>query len=140
MTIDMALSAPDLTQGLPSGEELCPLGWSAPPPPPSPLLHARSGAPGEQPAAALRGAPLPPSTLSAPHSRVVVLPDVHGDLQQAQQALQLAGVVDGDGRWVGGRALVVQLGDVLDRGPHSLLALDYFQQLKVVLLGPLEAG
>lgn len=75
------------------------------------------------------------SVARAHHDRVLVLPDVHGDAQQALGALRLAGAVDADGAWAGGAALLVQLGDVLDRGPHSLLLLDYLEGLKVRAYG-----
>jgi hypothetical protein len=45
--------------------------------------------------------------------------DIHGDLQKALACLEMAGVLaedDGHIKWVGGDAVVVQLGDVLDRG------------------------
>ena len=45
--------------------------------------------------------------------------DIHGDLQKALACLEMAGVLaedDGHIRWVGGDTVVVQLGDVLDRG------------------------
>ena len=45
--------------------------------------------------------------------------DIHGDLQKALACLEMAGVLAEDGghiKWVGGDTVVVQLGDVLDRG------------------------
>lgn len=45
--------------------------------------------------------------------------DIHGDLQKALSCLEMAGVLaedDGHIKWVGGDTVVVQLGDVLDRG------------------------
>lgn len=45
--------------------------------------------------------------------------DIHGDLQKALACLEMAGVLAEDGghiKWVGGNTVVVQLGDVLDRG------------------------
>lgn len=50
---------------------------------------------------------------------VVVVPDVHGDLGKAKGCLRSAGVVDGDGVWVGGGAVVVQLGDQVDGLPRG---------------------
>lgn len=52
----------------------------------------------------------------------VLLPvgDLHGDLIKTLNALSLAGVLkqddDGAPLWCGGDTIVVQLGDVLDRG------------------------
>lgn len=46
--------------------------------------------------------------------------DLHGDLDKSVEALKLARVIsvseEGEVAWVGGDAVVVQLGDVLDRG------------------------
>ncbi|GLI60960.1 hypothetical protein VaNZ11_003213 [Volvox africanus] len=96
------------------------------------------------------------------HSRLVVIPDLHGDAPQAFRALRLAGLVsaiaapaaaeaaaaaaatdpngggspaaatgtandtqirESDWRWSGGDVVLVQLGDVVDRGPDSLALL-----------------
>lgn len=57
--------------------------------------------------------------------RLVAIGDLHGDLQATRHALQLAGAIDAHDRWVGGRLVVVQTGDVLDRGDddRAVLAL-----------------
>ncbi len=57
--------------------------------------------------------------------------DLHGDLNQTLAALRLAGAVDGNGRWAGGRATLVQTGDVLDRGPDSLAIVALLERLRV---------
>ena len=44
--------------------------------------------------------------------------------------LRAAGLVDGRARWIGGRAILVQTGDVLDRGPASRRVLDLLRQLE----------
>lgn len=74
--------------------------------------------------------PAPPTVLPGA-DRVVALGDVHGDRAAAQAALELAGVVDETGRWVGGRTVVVQLGDQLDRGDDERLLLDWFERLRI---------
>ncbi|KAI3426085.1 hypothetical protein D9Q98_008053 [Chlorella vulgaris] len=51
--------------------------------------------------------------------RIIAIGDIHGDLQKALSCLEMAGVLaedDGHIKWVGGDTVVVQLGDVLDRG------------------------
>jgi hypothetical protein len=66
--------------------------------------------------------------------RVVALGDVHGDIGQARRALRIAGVL-GDGgdavnpEWVGGNTVVVQVGDVLDRGDDEIAILILLQKL-----------
>jgi Calcineurin-like phosphoesterase len=58
-------------------------------------------------------------------SRLIAIADLHGDLTSARRALKLAGVIDDQDRWSGGDTVVVQVGDVLDRGDDepALLAL-----------------
>lgn len=56
--------------------------------------------------------------------------DLHGDYSKAIQALQLAGLVGKDGYWEGKGASLVQLGDLMDRGPNSLDCVNLFQRLK----------
>lgn len=63
--------------------------------------------------------------------RVVAVGDVHGDYDDFAAILRHANLIDGDGRWAGGAAVLVQTGDVLDRGPHSRRALELLQRLEV---------
>ena len=49
--------------------------------------------------------------------------DIHGDMSKAINALKFAGVLKDDNdrpTWVGGNTVVVQLGDVLDRGDNEI--------------------
>ena len=51
-------------------------------------------------------------------SRVVVVGDIHGDLESAVKMLVISGVVKKDGnklKWIGGSTYVVQVGDQIDR-------------------------
>lgn len=73
--------------------------------------------------------------------RLVAVGDVHGDFEQLLNALLLAGVVqeetndddDADvGRsfvWSGGSTILVQIGDVLDRGPNELACWQLLAEL-----------
>ena len=56
--------------------------------------------------------------------------DLHADLERGRQALQLAGLVDGEGRWTGGSSILVQTGDITDRGPDGLQTLEFMEQLQ----------
>ena len=109
-------------------------------PSPAPLPRrlagaARVGASASQgPAGASAApAPYPPLRVSAP-GRVVALGDIHGDIGQARRALTIAGVL-GDGgdavnpEWIGGDTVVVQVGDVLDRGDDEIAILILLQKL-----------
>jgi hypothetical protein len=51
--------------------------------------------------------------------RIVVVGDVHGAHAPLLELLVACGVSDAGGRWTGGRATLVQLGDFLDRGPDE---------------------
>ncbi len=61
--------------------------------------------------------------------RIVALGDLHGDLEAAREALRLAGVMGADGKWSGGRTVLVQTGDILDRGDEEPEILELFDSL-----------
>jgi hypothetical protein len=61
--------------------------------------------------------------------RVVAVGDIHGAFDKFVTILREAGLVDGRRRWTGGRAILVQTGDILDRGPDSRRALDLIRTL-----------
>ena len=61
--------------------------------------------------------------------RVVAVGDIHGAYEQFVGILQEAGIVDQDLAWKGGKTVLVQTGDVLDRGPRSRDALDLLMNL-----------
>jgi hypothetical protein len=65
----------------------------------------------------------------APASRIVAIGDLHGDLDATHRALRLAGAVDDNGHWIGGKLVVVQTGDQLDRGDNEQAILDLFTRL-----------
>ncbi len=86
----------------------------------------------KQPPATDRTAPRP---APRPHSntgghRVVAIGDLHGDLDAARRALRLAGAIDARDRWMGGRLVVVQVGDQIDRGDDDRDLLDLFERLR----------
>ena len=64
-------------------------------------------------------------------SRVVAVGDLHGDLQQAKKILELMAVADVSGAWIGGDTVLVQTGDVVDRGPNSIDVVRLLDKLKV---------
>jgi hypothetical protein len=59
----------------------------------------------------------------------VAIGDLHGDMDAARRALRLAGAIDAQDRWVGGRLVVVQTGDILDRGDEEEAIMDLFLRL-----------
>jgi hypothetical protein len=48
--------------------------------------------------------------------RIVAVGDVHGDYTAFRRSLLAAGVIDEDDEWTGGKTVLVQVGDQLDRG------------------------
>lgn len=89
----------------------------------------------------------PSAALAA--QRIVAVGDLHGDFQAWMTVASAAGLVDKGGHWAGGKTTLVQLGDVLDRGPDSLKIVRNLQQLQkeaprkggkvIVVLGNHEA-
>lgn len=47
--------------------------------------------------------------------KIVAVGDLHGDMPNAQSVLQMAGVVDSEGKWTGNIDIFVQTGDIIDR-------------------------
>ena len=93
-------------------------------------------------AAPTAGAPAQPQ-------RIVAVGDLHGDYEAWLDIARDARLVDANGRWAGGKTVLVQLGDVTDRGPDSLKIIRSLQQLQkqaprsggkvIVVLGNHEA-
>lgn len=63
--------------------------------------------------------------------RVVAIGDVHGDLAATRAALRIAGAIDGADRWIGGKLVLVQTGDEIDRGDGEQEIVDLFDRLAV---------
>ena len=61
--------------------------------------------------------------------RLHALGDIHGDFAQAMKALELSKCMDSEGKWVGGTAVLVQVGDILVRGDNELAIMRKFQKL-----------
>lgn len=96
----------------------------------------RSRAPEPAPQAApVASAPAPRAdagSLAVPRSspeRVVAVGDLHGDLEATRKVLRLAGAIDDKDAWVGGKLVLVQTGDQIDRGDDDRKILDLFDRL-----------
>jgi hypothetical protein len=63
-------------------------------------------------------------------ARIVAMGDLHGDLAAARKALRLAGAIDAKDAWIGGKLVVVQTGDAVDRGDDDRAILDLLERLK----------
>ncbi|MFL6829645.1 MAG: metallophosphoesterase [Sphingomicrobium sp.] len=73
---------------------------------------------------AATAAPAPPAP------RIIAVGDLHGDYDAWLAIARAAGLVDPGGHWMGGRTILVQLGDVTDRAPDSLKIIRSLQQLQ----------
>jgi hypothetical protein len=94
----------------------------SPPPLPAPTTT--------RPAAGSSGAGSLAVAKPAPE-RVVAIGDLHGDLDAARRALRLGGAIDGSDAWIGGKLVVVQTGDAIDRGDDDRKILDLLEKLKL---------
>jgi len=81
--------------------------------------------------------------------RIVAIGDLHGDHDAWRAIAKAAGLVDAKGKWAGGDATLIQMGDIVDRGPDSLKIIRDLMKLQreapkrggkvIVLLGNHEA-
>jgi tetratricopeptide (TPR) repeat protein len=62
--------------------------------------------------------------------RVVAIGDVHGAYDNLVAVLKNARLIDKKLRWIGGKAHLIQNGDIVDRGPHSRKAMDLLMELE----------
>jgi hypothetical protein len=78
-------------------------------------------------ALALAASPAPAAQDSR---RIVAIADIHGALGNFTAIMQEVGLLDDDLHWSGGDAILVQTGDILDRGPDVRAALDLLMRLQ----------
>src|SRR5687768_17426401 len=95
---------------------------------PGPQVAAPSEPAAPAQASGCRLAPLP-WRHPAP-KRLVAIGDLHGDLAATRSALRAAGAIDDADRWSGGELVIVQTGDVLDRGDDEQAILDLIFRLE----------
>jgi len=95
----------------------------------------------------LLGLAASPAAYSAP--RVVVVGEIQGAANSAATLLENVRLIDGDGHWSGGDAVLIQTGDLIDGGENARAAMDLFMRLQaeapaaggrvIVLMGNHEA-
>jgi len=81
--------------------------------------------------------------------RIVAIGDLHGDCSAWRDIARAARLIDANNRWAGGSTILVQTGDITDRGPDSLKIINDLRRLQreaqragglvVVLVGNHEA-
>lgn len=67
---------------------------------------------------------------SSAEERVVAIGDVHGAYPEFVAILQRVGLIDEKHQWIGGSTILVQTGDVPDRGAQSRESLDLLMALE----------
>lgn len=90
---------------------------------------AADAATGDGPADAGCGLTINPARYPAA-KRVIAIGDIHGDLNAARAALRAGGAIDAQDAWIGGDLVVVQTGDILDRGDDEQAIIDLFDRLE----------
>ena len=85
----------------------------------------------------------------APPQRIVAVGDLHGDYAAWIDIARDAQLVNSVNKWIGGRTILVQTGDIVDRGADSLKIIRHLQKLDgeakraggrvIVLMGNHEA-
>lgn len=62
--------------------------------------------------------------------RIIAIGDVHGDVDAMREALRNAKLINGKDKWVGGKSVLVQVGDQLDRGNREREIYDLLFRLQ----------
>jgi hypothetical protein len=62
--------------------------------------------------------------------RRIVVGDIHGELNGFREILRNAGLIDSKDNWSGGYCILIQTGDVIDRGPCSREAIELLRKLQ----------
>lgn len=70
-----------------------------------------------------------PTALPIKPKRLVAIGDVHGDLVATRAALRAAGAIAESDTWIGGELVIVQTGDILDRGDDESKIYELFEKL-----------
>jgi hypothetical protein len=86
-----------------------------------------------KPAVPATGCTLAPIPVKLPITakRVVAIGDLHGDLGGTRSALRAAGAIDAGDRWIGGELVIVQTGDMLDRGDDEPQIMELLARLAI---------
>ncbi len=68
--------------------------------------------------------------MSSIEKRRIVIGDVHGELAGLKEILLHAGLINDGDSWTGGGSLLIQVGDVIDRGQYSLECIGLLRSLQ----------
>jgi len=61
---------------------------------------------------------------------IIAVADLHGDYDAYFAILREAGLIDAKGKWSGGQSILVQLGDIPDRGPDTRKIIEHLMGLE----------
>jgi hypothetical protein len=64
------------------------------------------------------------------HDRLIAIGDIHGSLDGLKSILKQTALIDDADYWIGGNALLVQTGDLLDRGAEVRQVMDLLMSLQ----------
>lgn len=73
--------------------------------------------------------PSQPARTATPQ-RIVAIGDLHGDRAAWLAIARGAGIIDSKGKWTGGNTILVQLGDVADRGADTRQIIEHLIRLQ----------
>ena len=63
-------------------------------------------------------------------TRLIAIGDLHGDLEQATKLLKLCNIIDDSLSWNTSNTILIQTGDIVDRGPNSIEIYKLFNSLR----------
>ena len=63
-------------------------------------------------------------------ARIIAIGDIHGSIDGITSILKVTGLIDGNRKWIGGKAQLLQTGDYMDRGAGTRAVLDLLMQLE----------
>jgi hypothetical protein len=72
---------------------------------------------------------------SAEQKRRIVVGDIHGELDGFREILRNAGLIDSKDNWSCDDCILIQTGDVIDRGPHSREVIDLLRKIQKEAVG-----
>jgi len=64
------------------------------------------------------------------YERIVVVGDIHGDYEHLISILRHAKLINKKNKWIGKKAILLQIGDLIDRGKDSLKVFEFMMDLR----------
>lgn len=70
-----------------------------------------------------------PNTTGVNDFNIFAIGDCHGDLKSTLRILKMAKIVNKQRNWIANNSILVQTGDIVDRGPDTIALYKLFQSL-----------